>query len=80
MVITVVELPPLFIIYTVVTSEENKMIRVISVTKNPLSNLTNEELEKVLNQIESKKGTILHITSDSDEYTIIYRENKQLNS
>lgn len=56
------------------------MIRVISVTKNPLSNLTNEELEKVLNQIESKKGTILHITSDSDEYTIIYRENKQLNS
>ena len=56
------------------------MIRVISVTKNPLSNLTNEELEKVLNQIESKKGTILHITSDSDEYTIIYKESKQLNS
>lgn len=56
------------------------MIRVISVAKNPLSNLTNEELEKVLNQIESKKGTILHITSDSDEYTIIYKESKQLNS
>lgn len=60
------------------------MIRVISVNKNPLSKLTNsklssEQLEEVLNQIESKQGTILHITSDSDEYTIIYRENKSLN-
>lgn len=59
------------------------MIRVISVNKDPLSKITNKnknkELENVLNEIESKQGTILHITSDSDAYTIIYRENKNLN-
>lgn len=34
-------------------------------------------LEKKLNEIESKGGTILHITSDSEGYTIVYRVKKK---
>lgn len=36
-----------------------------------------EKLESVLNQIEEKGGTILHITSDESNLIIIYRTEKR---
>ena len=38
-----------------------------------------EMLETELNNIERNGGTVLHITSDSGGYTIVYRQNKMLN-
>lgn len=35
------------------------------------------KLENTLNKIESSGGTILHITSDSEGYTIVYRKTKK---
>ena len=51
------------------------MIKVCFV-KHPIADPTGREicLETILNNIDHNGGTILHITSDTEGYTIVYRE------
>lgn len=56
------------------------MIRVVTV-KHPIAFESRAELLEVeLSRIDRDGSTILHITSDTEGYTIVYKENSKLHS